>query len=570
MKTAHARRSQLVSTYGVGALFPAQSESYMILGIDSWPASCPEITEPRLARVLGVSSFKAPSAGLKQDIPVIRFPETHYCPRCRKLGRLPDFGCPWNDNICSKCKVELVPSRFVTCCPRGHIDDFPYFAWVHPPGYDKAAQHELSLQARGRSSSLSDIVISCSCGTPSTTLEGALSKDALDGLKCLGRRPWLGEDSQESCDETPRGLQRGSSNVWFPVTRSAISIPPWSEGAHRLIDRHWLVLKAIPADAVRQTIEGMGIATRAYSVDDLTNAVLQRRGYETEAPTAGLEELRAEEYAALCAGKAEESSQQDFVCESVEVASSLGELIEQVGKVSRLREVRALQAFTRILPPTSATPTEQLAPLSLGASSWLPALEVIGEGIFIKVDDDALQVWESGPFARRRAEMLQASVLREGANQPLPQHPVVTPRLLMLHSLAHALIDQLSLDAGYPAASLRERIYADAEMAGVLIFTATSDSAGSMGGLAAQSESARLSRAVAEAASRMSWCSSDPVCIESKASGAQGMNLAACHSCLLVPETSCELSNTFIDRATLIGTPEEPLGGFLSPLLAVS
>jgi hypothetical protein len=314
----------------------------------------------------------------------------------------------------------------------------------------------------------------------------------------------------------------------------------------------------------------MGIATRAYSVDDLTNAVLQRRGYETEAPTAGLEELRAEEYAALCAGKAEESSQQDFVCESVEVASSLGDLIEQVGKVSRLREVRALQAFTRILPPTSATPTEQLAPLSLGASSWLPALEVIGEGIFIKVDDDALQVWESGPFARRRAEMLQASVLREGANQPLPQHPVVTPRLLMLHSLAHALIDQLSLDAGYPAASLRERIYADAEMAGVLIFTATSDSAGSMGGLAAQSESARLSRAVAEAASRMSWCSSDPVCIESKASGAQGMNLAACHSCLLVPETSCELSNTFIDRATLIGTPEEPSGGFLSPLLAVS
>ena len=123
-----------------------------------------------------------------------------------------------------------------------------------------------------------------------------------------------------------------------------------------------------------------------------------------------------------------------------------------------------------------------------------------------------------------------------------------------MHTLAHVIIDQLSLDAGYPAAALRERLYVDDDMAGILIYTASSDSAGSLGGVAAMAETDQLGNALAEGLVRLSWCSSDPVCIESRGSGSDALNLAACHACVLVPETSCEKRNSFLDRALLFGT----------------
>ena len=63
---------------------------------------------------------------------------------------------------------------------------------------------------------------------------------------------------------------------------------------------------------------------------------------------------------------------------------------------------------------------------------------------------------------------------------------------MLIHSLAHAVIDQWALDSGYPASSLRERLYVDDDMAGFLIYTATSDSAGSLGGVVAEAEPDRL------------------------------------------------------------------------------
>jgi hypothetical protein len=139
---------------------------------------------------------------------------------------------------------------------------------------------------------------------------------------------------------------------------------------------------------------------------------------------------------------------------------------------------------------------------------------------------------------------------------------------VMIHTLAHVLIDQLALDAGYPAASIRERLFVDEDMSGLLLYTATSDSAGSLGGLAAQAEETQLAKAFEDGLRRLSWCSSDPVCIESEGAGTDGMNLAACHSCVLVPETSCEEMNLLLDRALLFGTPGKPKAGFFSGLAA--
>jgi hypothetical protein len=123
----------------------------------------------------------------------------------------------------------------------------------------------------------------------------------------------------------------------------------------------------------------------------------------------------------------------------------------------------------------------------------------------------------------------------------------------LIHTLSHIIIDQLSLDAGYPASSIRERLYVGPDQVGVLLYTASSDSAGSLGGIAAQASPKRLGPSLDEGLFRTSWCSADPVCIESRGSGTDARNLAACHCCVLVPETSCELFNSNLDRGSLFG-----------------
>ena len=148
----------------------------------------------------------------------------------------------------------------------------------------------------------------------------------------------------------------------------------------------------------------------------------------------------------------------------------------------------------------------------------------------------------------------------------------VLAKFVLMHTLAHVIINQLSFDCGYGSASLRERLYCDftdqnRPMQGILIYTASGDSEGTMGGLVRQAKVGRLEATVRRALDRAAWCSSDPVCIESRGQGSDSANLAACHSCCLVPETSCEEGNRLLDRALLVGTPDSPGLGFLHALV---
>ena len=56
----------------------------------------------------------------------------------------------------------------------------------------------------------------------------------------------------------------------------------------------------------------------------------------------------------------------------------------------------------------------------------------------------------------------------------------------------------------------------------------------------AEGEHDRIGTALARATEQLSWCSNDPVCSESNPQNLDGLNLAACHSCLLAAETSVE------------------------------
>ena len=196
----------------------------------------------------------------------------------------------------------------------------------------------------------------------------------------------------------------------------------------------------------------------------------------------------------------------------------------------------------------------------------MPATVVQGEGLFFEFNPQKLRLWAEKPKVKERVLSL-----KKGYNQTRLERGLkeveITAKYVLLHTFAHALIGQLSLDCGYGSASLRERIYCDLEdpdqpMQGVLIYTASGDSEGTLGGLVRQGESDQMKAIFERTIHRAQWCSSDPVCIESVGQGSDNANLAACHGCVLLPETSCEVGNRLLDRGLIVGTMDDPDIGF--------
>lgn len=606
------RRAQLISTFGVGAMvdFP-RDESLMTAGLDAWPFAnqrCPDewvVIEERLQARLGVGQFRLPpdfrepGPGVRnanQHVPFVRFPRWHYCPREGVMQYLPLFGgardrCQCRPDLrCARTpqarRPILIPVRIVAACERGHIQDFPFLEWVHQ-GTDPGADHQLRYVAGRSSASLAGIRIECSCGR-SRSLAGAFDYDAATGgalhrlgLDCVGHRPWLGESDGATatppirpCGQYLRVLQRGASNVYFAQTFSSIYLPLWGERTDPE------VIQALEDPAVWETLSNgldqgrfispdrCGIVARLRQIDpEALRLAAQRRldGVATQLNPVTEAEYRRSEYDAFRDGRGDANT--DL---AVEVRSGsdygglLSGIVSRVCLIRKLRETRALAGFSRILPPPTfderqAQARETVQPLSVARRmGWLPAIVVRGEGIFIELNAAALDEWTSRESPQRRiASMVRAYNRRRAERQLPPRH--LPARFVLLHTLAHVLIRQLSFECGYGSASLRERIYCedrpDAEpMNGILIYTASGDSEGTMGGLVRQGEPNRLATTFAEGLRVANWCSSDPVCIESTGQGADNANLAACHGCVLLSETSCEEGNRLLDRALIIGS----------------
>ncbi|MFF3937684.1 DrmB family protein [Streptomyces phaeofaciens] len=595
------RRAQAITTYGVGSLIAVDHESFVVSGLDhaedSWRADeAPRIHERRLARLLGVRYFRLPPASdddSKDGLRVRRFPLMHSCPECSELQRHRDFNPPEGRSVCGTCEVDLVPSRFVVACEAGHLGEFPYWQWVHRSserGTTAVGQcgGKLRMRSSGRTSSLRSIVVTCTCGkAPEVSMEGSFRRNALKdlGLTCRGTRPWLGTSAPtEDCKLPLRTLQRGSSAVWQPVLKSALSIPPWSNRRADPLAEHWDALREYDRrEHVEIYLKGVFKGKCPVPLDEVMALLDAEREEDPDGETGSTFDhryraLRNKEYERLRSGndESEHTRDEQFICETPSGDSGVLDPLGITGPmlVKKLREVRALKAFTRLADPDSSTESREMS-LSEGDPErplpWLPAMEVHGEGVFLRLDEDRLGAWEKSVAVAARAERMCAAhqrVLQERAGEGRQAVPSpATPRMVLLHTLAHVLINEWSLDAGYPAAALRERLYAADDMAGVLIYTATSDSAGSLGGLVAQGEPELLDVTVRSAVRRAEWCSSDPLCMETGVSGAGGTNLAACHACVMLPETSCEHNNILLDRALLVGTPEDPHLGFFAGIL---
>ncbi|MGV9673353.1 DrmB family protein [Gordonia sp. NPDC003504] len=556
---ASVRRAQMITTYGVGSVLPVESESFMIAGLDHWSDdSRLEIEEHRLCNMLGVRRLLAPPGGeVAGMVPMVRFPEWVSCPKCNRLdrfGRLADKPKGEYVNRCRYCLTpKLVPSRFVACCPAGHIQDFPYRYWAHKgAGVADDGDHPLKVITNPADSSLAGIRIQCGCGE-SRTLKGALGSGSLS-LRCGGNLPWL-DDEKDECAENLVGLQRGASNVWFADVRSALTVDRSLTKAEEVLER---ILPDLDGMQDNDIATYLGIKARQHGVKEAELlAAFRANTIEPKDYAEANRELRATEYEALGRLHPEGDGTSTFVCFPTEVSPSerAGNLIDLVSRVTRLREVRALNGFARVSasPVTTGTASGALSRRRVG---WLPAIEVLGEGVFIRLREDVVSKWESSSLAQWRASMLMDAA-QSAAPSSAGSLPPISPRFMAVHSLSHILLREMAIDTGYPASSIRERVYAETGQAGVLLYTATADAAGSLGGLCSHGTVANITKILDAATESAQWCSADPVCLESIATGAGATNLAACHSCLLAPEVSCEFQNRYLDRACLVGTDGE-------------
>jgi hypothetical protein len=340
-----------------------------------------------------------------------------------------------------------------------------------------------------------------------------------------------------------------------------------------------VVLKGIPDSAVEAVLGGVA---ETYQID--VRSLL--RAYENKRSISRSDVQytdligRTEEYAALSATRHDDAAGgyvPQFRNTVDDAPSGIASWFDLIGAVSRLREVRALAAFSRIEPrPMSAESVAaalrdgEVSPLSKRQSNWLPAAEIRGEGIFLRFRTSAIDEWtERNPRVLERAETLDKKSEALAQERGYKRDYAITPRLLLVHSFAHALIRQLSLDCGYSSSALRERLYVaeaadgSAPMNGVLIYTGSPDSEGSLGGLVRNASPDLIEDSVLRAIRSTEWCGSDPVCLETDPhQSGERIGGAACHCCLLIPETACEKFNRELDRTMLVGDAEYSWRGF--------
>lgn len=592
------RKTQLITTFGNGSIVDMPDYSVIMAGSNYWKDNSPVLHEPNLEKLLKVSCFKEPYVSNSQDddmtpdVPAFRFPYYHFCPdpNCGRLMPYWGFG-DVTDRSCANGhpKRNIVPSRFIAACTNGHLEDFPYEWWVHYGNFSECPADKrngaLRISFSDETGGLDSIVIKCTACGKSRTMAGSMAKDALRGYSCHGKRPWLGSKKEYndpvSCTAQLRVLQRGASNVYFSMTASALTIPPWSSKVQQEIAVRWEqiedILDSNPDEyvlrAVVQSVFHSLLEMQICTIDELISEI-KKRYNDGNGGEYTKQNLLEDEYRVFCMGDYDDPEDVQFRIARATVPEFLEDYIEDIVLAKRLREVLALRGFRRITPEQPNADDDRFkgyhlsgdcVPLSDVELNWLPAIEMLGEGLFIKIREDALEEWEDAfenEYQPMRTRLEHSNVGCEN----------FSARYVLLHTLSHLLIRQLSLECGYSGASIKERIYStypesDVKMAGILLYTSSSDSDGSLGGLVRKGLPESFEMIFRNMLQEASWCSSDPICIESHAQGYDSLNYAACHACSLLPETSCEMRNCLLDRAAVVGTIKDRERGFFGALL---
>jgi uncharacterized protein DUF1998 len=623
MSTGNMRRSQLVSPFGVGAMsMLVNGSSVITAGLDHWfesedPASLflDEFVVPewRLQERLKVSALRLPpdyrnprgggtQHNVKLPVPVLRFPRWCFCIYCKRLFKTTLsmtqlVRCP-DETHAGKPKPPIMSQvPFIAICERGHLDDFPFDKWVHR-SLMPACSGPLRLLSQG-GGTLGGQVVRCDGCKQQRNLEGitqaagrgtaeertVLSTQLVPGEEytCAGSRPWVADEGS-GCGLYLWGALRGAGNVYFPKVESSIFLPRRVGGVSAE------VLELLRRPDIQPRIQLIHELAGDVTVGQLRRHLPPEllRSFSDEELRDGLGELLGNGSADAADGDQDiltstaawrypefellrqMPSHPDLTGSDPGLPTVLNGMLGRVRRIEVLRETRVLRGFTRvrdgILRLSNGKDLLRRTPLP-PSQDWLPACVVKGEGFYLELDGGTLAAWESRPEVQARAGLIAKHFAasrfgRADTNRDL------SPRLILIHTMAHLLINELVFRCGYSSAALRERLYicsdANREMAGVLIYTAAGDSEGTMGGLVRMARPENLGPVFEAAIRKAHWCATDPVCMEvgELGQGPESCNLAACHGCALLPETSCEEFNRFLDRGLVIGTFSEPSLGY--------
>lgn len=589
MARVSIRQSQVVSTYGPGALVDLPDYGVLVAGLEHWVGDKPLIQEPRLLAnlrrrlELPALELRAPPVPEREDEPVgmaaWEFPEwfiAQYERPSREHGRsrplvhrkaLRQGRLSLEDAKGKLRSWPVVPVRFVQGCPNGHISDIDWPRLVHGDG--PACSGLLWLDERGTTGDLVELRVRCDvCQNhlPLVRLQEMNNTPSVLGL-CQGDRLWLGAAAREACkdeDGKPhknRLLIRHASNVYFPVTERAISIPDADEALRKAVDAVWddFLQYVDSADEIRRERRKARVqqALERFSDEKVWEECERRKSGPAETlPT--LKDVELATFLSMPEELGEDVPEGDFYARRLSTPPPPP--IERVVLVHRLREVVAQVGFTRF--ESQAQPLDAEVALGVRLASlamdvrWLPAVENRGEGVFLSLDPTAVAAWLGREAVRRRAAMFRSG-LRVLEKRELPLevvHEVYMPYIL-LHSLSHLLLTAVSLECGYASASIRERVYVRDGAYGLLLYTGTPDAEGTLGGLVEVGR--RMERHLAAALELGALCSNDPVCAQHHPDDQhEGRMLhgAACHGCLLIAEPSCERRNELLDRALVVPT----------------
>ena len=577
------RASQLITSYGPGAMADLERYSVLIGGLRFWSGGRTTISEPRLAAKIAVA-LNVPRVRLetpppaddtlgapKTGISVFEFPQWFVTQDGEKNGAVltrvlvPRTKMTGQYYVLDGKKYRTVPIRFVRACPKGHLGDIDWYFFAHEGKTDcNKAGRRLYLDETGTSGDIGDIRVRCDCGR-ARALSGAVEFQKFTLGRCDGARPWLGPKMPAGCTEPNRLLVRTASNTYFPQKLSVISLPERDETVRTAVSAVWDFL---------ETAEDVGDVTRerrkhkvkealeGISDEEVWNEITARSGGGSGAEKT----VKAAELETLISSKVEMGND---VMEGTFFARTLPREIwdapwmagiERVVLVHRLREVSALIGFTRFEAATPDAEGEadmhvRLAPLA-DPVEWVPAVENRGEGIFVQFRKEAIASWMGRKEVVRRRLQLEGGFERWKRDHP-KSVPYPLPHL-MLHSFSHLLLTAIALECGYPASSIKERIYAIEGIGyGVLLYTASADAEGTLGGLVDTGR--RIHKLVEQALEVGRLCSNDPVCAQHDPASAEErryLHGAACHGCQFLAETSCEAMNEYLDRALVVETVE--------------
>ena len=580
------RPSQIITTFGPGSIFDNLKDSFLIMGTGRWK-KCKTLDDETLLvylkkknRFSRLREFRVPVSSHEDEdiIPIKTFPSWGVCQACHMLQprdmsrgedgtRCRSGGCTEGSTQNHSGIPKTIPVRFIAACENGHLEDFPWYRWIHQGAEQgcSTGKAEMYLEDNHNSLSLESKIVRCqNCGQ-SRTMGPALAPNGLrfaipEG--CHGRRPWLNSDDGGCTDGKGkqvylRGLYKGSSNVYFPRNIRAITVPPFASPlAYRVIK----ILNTIevPKQSAldRKLIPPLLPEADPVEVTEIVRAYVAKE--------AGHLDIRADEFRELNLEKhpSKGTDKGDFKTEPIELPENFSEYLENLVLVKKMREVVALTGFYRLEPlGADEGDTRKESPVTEAHPTWLPAVQNRGEGIFFSLKEAKINKWISrNPDMAKRFNGIARKSAMLAADDEMPS----SPKYILLHTISHLLIREISNFAGYSLSSIRERIYAGDRASGILIYTSSPSSDGSLGGLVEQGKKPRFNIMLQRALRKASVCSMDPLCSFSMPGVENRRNGSACHACLFLPETSCERMNDLLDRALVQTTLSNRMGFFES------